>query len=282
MFSPGDDFSSFSTMILQIIEFIHSLMECNKFKAPIKNVLTDLMYIMIVYMQITENQLEAWSDDPDKFVEDDYQDQEGQDGSIRISSQDVMRDITREFGSAKVLGALSEALARHVSVAEAEKANGSPNWWKIHEASILAVGAYKELILDQQPKFDLSQYLNYVRSLLTEQSDSPYLTARCLWVLSRYASSDIYNGQTLGEVIVAIERSLTAENPLNLRIYAVRSVYELCDSLKAINDERRALLVPKLAPFLDGLIAIIPLTKNSVLSLLLETLILMISVGFAF
>lgn len=174
-----DELTNFTTMILQIIEFIHSLVESGKFKEPIKNVLTDLIYIMIVYMQITGDQIEAWTDDPEKFVEDDYQEQEGSDGSIRISSLDVLQNIGKEFGSGKVLAGLSEALARHVSVAEAEKASGSPHWWKIHEASMMAVGSYKELILERERKFDLSQYLNYVRSSMVGDV-SPYLVARCL------------------------------------------------------------------------------------------------------
>lgn len=272
-----DDLTNFNIMILQIIEFIHSLADSGKFKTPIKNVLADLIYIMIVYMQMTESQLETWSEDPDKFVEDDYQEQESADGSIRVSSLEVLQNISSDYGGGKVLAALSEALARHVNVAEAEKTAGSQHWWKIHEASMMVVGSYKEMILQKQRKFDLSQYLNYVRASMAFQV-SPYLTARCLWVLTRFASSDLYNQQTLEEVLTRIQDNLAANQPLNLRIYAVRSAYELCDSLKTPSDERRALVVAKLPAFLDGIIAIIPLTKNSVLSLLLESVLIMISV----
>lgn len=58
-------------MILQLFEFVHDVIECGKFKTPLRNVLGDLIYIIIVYMQITEEQVENWSTDPEKFVQDE-------------------------------------------------------------------------------------------------------------------------------------------------------------------------------------------------------------------
>lgn len=270
----SDDDTSFTSMLLQIIEFIHSIVESGKFKPAIKNVLADLIYIMIVYMQITEEQIVMWSEDSEQFVEDDYQ--EGMDGSIRVSSQDVLQTMAGEYGG-KLLPALSEALARHVSVAEAEKASGSTHWWKIHEASMAAVGSNRDLVLARHLKFDLTQYLNYVRGSMSYDV-SPYLLARCLWVLSRFASSEIYNTQTIAEILDAIISSLAADKPLNLRIYAVRSIHELCDSLKETTEERHAQVVAKLSFFLDGILGIVPQVQNTVLVLILEAITLIISV----
>jgi len=67
----------------------------------------------------------------------------------------------------RLLPALSDALSRHVTVAEAEKAAGNSNWWKIHESSMYAVGSFKDIILEKPEKFNLSQYLYLVRNLMT-------------------------------------------------------------------------------------------------------------------
>lgn len=273
-----DDLTNFNTLVLQMIEFIHSLLESGKFRAPIRAVLADLVYIMIVYMQLTEEQIEMWNEDPEKFVEDDHQLNEGVEGSIRVSALEVLQTIATEYGSAKVLGALTEALARHVSVAEAEKAAGTAHWWKIHDASQMVVGTYRDLILAKQRHFDLSQYLNYVRASIVT-SPSPYLLARCLWVLSRFASSDVYNQQTLQEVLDNTQNSLAADKPLNLRIYSIRTIYELCVSLKTTTDERKDVVTARLPALLDGMITVVPLTKNTVLSLILEAVAVMISVS---
>lgn len=282
----GDDDDqrlNFNTLIVQMIEFIHSLVESGKFKAQIKNVLTDLMYIMIVYMQFTEDQLEDWAEDADRFVDEDYQEQEGSNGSIRIAAQDVLNNIAREIGAGKVLASLSAALSRHASVAEAEQAMGSRNWWKIHEASIQAVGGYKFMIIDQPQKFDLSQYLNYVRTVMAAgQLDTPYLLGRCLWLLSRFSSSEIYGAQMLEEILATMQNSLMPDKPLNLRIFAVQTVLEVCQSLNVSAPERKALVAQRMPTFLDGIIAIIPLGKASVLSLALETVTLMTAFDASF
>lgn len=130
---------------MQLIEFIHSIVEKNRFRSTVTPVLTDLVYISIVYMQITQEQIESWTDDAELYV-DDFSTENGE-CTIRVSSKDVLTNIAEEFGPKVLLPALSEALARHVSVAEAEKAAANPDWWKIIEASATAVGELKPTVV---------------------------------------------------------------------------------------------------------------------------------------
>ena len=44
-------------MIVQLFEFLHAMLESGKYKTSLKNVLTDIIYIMIVYMQIADSQV---------------------------------------------------------------------------------------------------------------------------------------------------------------------------------------------------------------------------------
>lgn len=39
-----------------------------KLRSILKNVFTDLVYILIVYIQAIEAQIETWSDDSEEFV----------------------------------------------------------------------------------------------------------------------------------------------------------------------------------------------------------------------
>ena len=48
----------------------------------------DLIYYIVLYMQITEEQIRMWSENPDQFVEDE--DDETLSYSVRISAQDVL------------------------------------------------------------------------------------------------------------------------------------------------------------------------------------------------
>ena len=61
---------------------------------------------------------------------------------------------------------LAQTIERHLAEAEQAKSAGSPNWWKIHEASMLALGSAQEVILRQMKagkvNFDLGVFLQNV------------------------------------------------------------------------------------------------------------------------
>lgn len=65
----GDENEEFISMILQIFEFLHTIIEIKKYKSAITNVLTDLIYIVILYMQMTEEQVQSWHEDPARWFE---------------------------------------------------------------------------------------------------------------------------------------------------------------------------------------------------------------------
>jgi hypothetical protein len=157
-------------MILQIFEFIHTIIESRKFKEHIKTVVADLIYIMIIYMQITEDQIEDWTDDgpsgAERFLEDE--DEEGVNFSVRSSGQDVLLILGQEFEE-KLLQDLSEALTKHILAADADKNAGKSGWWKTYESGMLVVGSFKDVILENEEKFNLKEYLQLIVNLLNYQ-----------------------------------------------------------------------------------------------------------------
>ncbi|XP_058460644.1 importin-9 isoform X2 [Malaya genurostris] len=266
--TEGDENEDFISMILQIFEFLHTIIEMRKYKGAITNVLTDLIYIVILYMQMTEEQAQSWHDDPEKFVEDE--DEQGVDFSIRTTAHDVLLIIGQEYEQ-KLLPCFSEALGKHITVADADRNAGHPYWWKIYEASMLAVGSFKELITENESKFDLTQYLNLVKSIM-EYQVSPYLLGRCLWIISRYCDCNIYNQQILQQVVNVTISSMSLEKPIVLRITAARAIYGFCSNLRDCNDERKSYLITKLEHFLESLMPLFSQSQNTVQGLLLETL----------
>uniref|UniRef100_A0A1B0GL39 Importin 9 n=1 Tax=Lutzomyia longipalpis TaxID=7200 RepID=A0A1B0GL39_LUTLO len=277
-----DESATFSSMILQHFDLIQAIIESGKFKSTIQNVLTDLIYIMIVYMQITEEQIENWTEDPEKFVQDD--EEEGIDFSIRVSAQDVLLILLQEYES-KILPALSEALSRHCVVADAEKNAGNPNWWKIHEACMLTVGNYEILIAEQGEKgenaFNLSEYLNLVRNLMNQEVSS-FLSGRCIWLMSQFSKSSVYTMQLLTEVLDTTLNYIGGDKPIVLRISAVRAVHCFCENLEGAPEEKRNILLSKLTGFFEGILALAGVGKQNLLNLILETLQAVISFDHEF
>lgn len=47
----------FENLVFSIFEFVHTLLENSKFKTTVKKALPELIYYVILYMQITEDQV---------------------------------------------------------------------------------------------------------------------------------------------------------------------------------------------------------------------------------
>lgn len=56
MFFAGEVLG-FENLVFSIFEFVHTLLENNKFKSTVKKALPELIYYVILYMQITEDQV---------------------------------------------------------------------------------------------------------------------------------------------------------------------------------------------------------------------------------
>lgn len=53
---PGEVLG-FENLVFSIFEFVHALLENNKFKSTVKKALPELIYYILLYMQITEEQV---------------------------------------------------------------------------------------------------------------------------------------------------------------------------------------------------------------------------------
>lgn len=280
-----DEMSNFTTLIMQLFEFIHSIVEQSRFKTIVQTVLIDLAYISILFIQITEDQIEEWNDDIESFV-DDLNAVECSNGTIRLSSRDLLTTISEDFGADVMLPAMAEAFKRHVHVAESEKLSNNQNWWKIIEASITAIGSlskqFNDATDDTKNKFKIREYLAYTKTTLGQggngsgyQGDiSPYLHGKCLWTLCRYANAlpDIYDRPTLQAVLDCVANDFNGAKPMVVQICAMRSLSEVCEELKSASDEQRQMVVDKLSGFLNFITDIAARAKGNALSEILCTI----------
>lgn len=287
-----DELNNFITLVLQLFEFIHSIVEQHRFQSIVKTVLTDLVYISIVYMQISEEQVTAWNEDAELYVDD--MSAEIVECSIRVSSKDVLVNIGDEFGAEVLLPSIQEALTRHVQVAEAEKNANNPHWWKIIEASVTAVGFLKKYIVETpeaiRKRFNLREYLAYTKTMLGQggngsgyQGDvSPFLHGRCLWVLSKFAdaSPDIYDRTDLQAILDCMTNNLNGSKPMAVQISAMRALFELCTDLKEASNEHRTMIIEKLPSFLNFITDIATRAKGSILIDILSTISAVAAVSY--
>lgn len=283
-----DEIANFTTLVQQLIEFITSIVDKSCFRNTVKAVLTDIVYIAIVFMQIPEEQLQFWTDDADTYC-DDYN-FDNCESTVRATSNDILLNISEDFGPKLLLPALSNAIERHINVAQAERSARNSNWWKIIESVVTAVGTLRSFIGDKldESKFNLKQFLAFVKTQLGNGADgsgyqhdvSPFLHNKCLWVLARFshASADIYDRQTLQAILDCVTNNLQGDKALHLQIGAMVALYELCQELKTASQEQRNMMIEKFPAFMNFIPVIAPNAKNNILSDLLMAIAVVISV----
>ena len=295
-------------LVFAIFEFVHALVETPKFRPAVRQGLADLMYYIVLYMQITNDQCEKWTDNPDQFVEDE--DEDSFTYSVRISSQDLLTALCEEFEE-ECCVSLAQTIQRHLNESNELAASTSiatkETSWKRREAAMLALGTAQEVIERQvgagNVEFDIKGFLENVVLVDLVNPVSPFLLGRCLWIGSKFPkhlsrcppmSSESSLNQNLanspmGRFVEATVRGLQADQIAVVRIAAVRAIWGFCSHLRStaskkissqqqlVSDEcsiERALLNPVLPATIDALINMCTTFSKSteILGLILENM----------
>lgn len=269
----------FENLVFSVFEFIHGLIETPKFKKTVKKFLDELIYFLVLYMQITEDQVQVWTSNPNQFVEDE--DDDTFSFSVRIAAQDVLLAVAADFKNESAVS-LTNALNRHLQEANEKKSKGDVNWWKIHESCMLAMGCIKALIIDKvsngKVSIDMTSFLTQVVLADLQESVSPFLIGQALWVASRF--TPLISQELLSSFLEASVTGLQSTQLPAVRISAVRAVYEFCAHLKA--SENTQILEPFLPKIMDGLLTLATQSTDDVLALVLESLRIVMSVNKEF
>ncbi|XP_052329209.1 importin-9-like isoform X1 [Oncorhynchus keta] len=270
----------FENLVFSVFEFIHTLLENSKFKSTVKRALPELIYYIIVYMQITEDQIKVWTANPQQFVEDEDDDTFSY--SVRISAQDLLLAVATEFQNESA-AALVAAATRHLQEAEQAKNSGNEHWWKVHEVCLLALGSVKTIITENvkngRIQFDMHGFLaNVILADLNLAAASPFLLGRALWAASRFTAA--MTPELIQQFLQATVSGLHDSQPPSVRISAVRAIWGYCDQLKL--SQSTHVLQPFLPAVLDGLVQLAAQFSSEVLTLVMETLCIVSTVDPAF
>ncbi|XP_072237901.1 importin-9 isoform X2 [Leuresthes tenuis] len=270
----------FENLVFSIFEFVHTLLENNKFKSTVKKALPELIYYIILYMQITEDQIKVWTANPQQFVEDEDDDTFSY--SVRISAQDLLLAVAAEFQNESA-AALAAAATRHLQEAEQAKNSGNEHWWKVHEACMLALGSVKTIITENvkngRIQFDMHGFLaSVILADLNLAAASPFLLGRALWAASRFTAA--MSPELIQQFLQATVSGLHDSQPPSVRISAVRAIWGYCDQLK-LSDSTHV-LQPFLPSILEGLVQLAAQFSSEVLTLVMETLCIVCTMDPAF
>ena len=164
--------------------------------------------------------------------------------TVRATCGMLLHEMSGAFGGDEVekaanggsfSGALAAAVKRRMDEAEAARVAGDSTWWKLREATLLAVGTLDDFIVETEralaecgrhATFSAPGFLGLVldRDLApgSENSIPPFLRGRALWVAARLAPGAPSAAATA--VLGAALQSLDPRAPAPLRVGACRAL----------------------------------------------------------
>ncbi|XP_031834717.1 importin 9 [Nomia melanderi] len=274
---------NFNNLIIAIFEFVSSILDRKRFSNLLDNLLQDVMYYLIIFMQITEDQIELWSSSPNQFVEE-----EDVSYNVRISAQELLTALVN-YSAEKAVNALCKVVTRHIE-ATSRLQNGAgennDSWWKIRESSILALCKVKSAVVEKYTsgmlQFDMIQFLaTVVLATLNDSGAPPLLLGRCLCVGGKYA--EIMPSALSSQFLEATVNGLQENQPACIRISAVKSIYWFCE---ASTTETSGALVNNIRSHLpkifQGLFNLASQPSTEVLTLVIETFQVVVELDKAF
>ncbi|RWS24145.1 Importin-9-like protein, partial [Leptotrombidium deliense] len=274
------------SVIFAIFDFVSILIENSKSRKLIKQGITDLLYYIFLYMQITDEQMQSWSANPDQFVEDE--DDDSYSYTVRQSALEILLSLAREYEENESIeenelfqGAFVSALKKLFEESNQHKSN--PNntwWWKMQEAGLFALGSLSQSLLitikqNNPLSVELKNILDHV--FATTEQISPFFFGRSLWTAARFAP--LMNEAVIDRMLQATVTSLVSDSPV-IQIYGLRSAFNFCVHLK--DNNQIGLIRPYLPQMLEATIGIGTRYSTEVLALVLETVSVLISVDKSF
>ncbi|XP_034939232.1 importin-9 [Chelonus insularis] len=277
-----------NNLIMVTFDFISYLLDHKSFSNLLNNLLQEAIYYLIIFMQITDEQIEIWTTNPSQFVEEE--EQGGFSYNVRISAQDLLTALINHSDNA--LNALCEMITRHIDAANAIRASRNlqnreeNNTWKICEAAVLALSVCKDEIIEKLDSgrlhFNLVSFLNTViLGFLNDPTAHPFLLGRCLCLGGRFANH--MPPEISSRFLEATVNGLQENQPACIRISSVRAIYWFCEaSTNSNTPEIHDLIRPHLSSIFQQLFSLTNQPSTEILTLVMETFSILVAVDKEF
>ncbi|XP_008544130.1 importin-9 [Microplitis demolitor] len=291
---------NFNNLIIATFDFIHNLVDHKNFSNLLVNSLQEAMYYLIIFMQITNEQVELWTANPSQFVEEDEQTVFSY--NVRISAMDLLTALVGHSEDASI-NALCQVITRHIEAVNVmqvcnrnvQQSNGvhdntsslssstPSSSWKICESAILALSIAKDQVIEQMQegtlRFDLVAFLNTVilDGILNDPNAHPYLIGRCLCLGGRYAHQ--IPPELSSRFLEAAVVGLPENQLLCIRISSIKAVYWFCEAAIDANTlMTRDVIRPHLPVIFQELFGFVNQASTEILTLIMETFSILIAV----
>lgn len=268
-FDSDGDAIGLSSFMIVCFEFFKELASISTVRPLLTPMLPELADLALGYCQLTANDVEAATEDPNQWAEDE--DDLLQKYTVRGAGLELLNGLDDQFGLPAVM-----AIAKSVQKRLVEAAAGGASAWKIREAAVYALGNCTEEFFDGRIEFDME---GFVKNVLVPDLDAananPLLRCRAVWSVSRLSRIFVASGQQklVEFLLMGSVRCLGRDQPLPVRIAASRAIGVMCCSLDKV------VMSPAMPIALEGFGELLSMAKGDTLLATLESLSFGLSVN---
>ncbi|KAM7468419.1 hypothetical protein LguiB_015981 [Lonicera macranthoides] len=255
---------SLESFVIQLFEFLLTIVGSAKFVKVFGNNVKELVYYTIAFLQITEQQVHTWSLDANQYVADEDENTY----SCRVSGILLLEEIVSSCGT-EGIQAIVDAAKRRISESQLEKAAGSSSWWRIREATLLALASVSEQLLEAEVSGLSAMLGNLLEQILAEDMatgvhEYPFLYARIFSSVARFSAT--INHGVLEHFLYAAIKAIGMDVPPPVKVGACRALSQL------LPDANKGILQPHILALFLSLTDLLKQASDETMHLVLETL----------
>ncbi|CAM9001163.1 unnamed protein product [Rhodiola kirilowii] len=250
------------SFVIQVFELLLTLVGSSKLVKIIANNLKELAYYTIAFLQMTQQQIHAWSMDANQYVADEDE----INYNCRASGALLLEEIVGMCG-AEGINAVVDAAKKRFSESQKQKAGGSTMWWRIREATLFALASLSEPLLEAEDSGLTSGIGLLIEEISAEDYgiiEYPFLSARVFATIAKYYS--VITPGVLRSCLYAAVRALATEVPPPVKVGACRAVSQI------LPEADKSIIQPHLMSIFSSLVDLLNQASDETLHLVLETM----------
>ncbi|KAG2574260.1 importin-9-like isoform X3 [Panicum virgatum] len=231
---------SLESFEIQLFELWTTIVGNSRLGKVIGGNIKELAYYTIAFQQITEEQVQRWSRDANQYVADE----DDVTYSCRVSGSLLLEEIVTAYEDYGINSILEASKMRFHESQESKQA-GSADWWRLHEASLFALGSLSEQLCEAQGCISIHFFMRV-------HSPSWLSFRQCKEVSEQYLSY--------------AARAIASDVPSPVKVGACRALAQL------LPESDQDLIQPNVMGILSSLVDLLRQASDETLHLVLETL----------
>uniref|UniRef100_A0A803L7D5 Importin N-terminal domain-containing protein n=1 Tax=Chenopodium quinoa TaxID=63459 RepID=A0A803L7D5_CHEQI len=231
----------------------------------VANNLQELVYYTFGFMQITEQQTNAWSLDANQYISDEDDNMY----NCRVSGVLLLEEIISSCGE-DGLCALIDAARRRFIESQQQKADGFEFWWRIREAVIYAMASLSDQLQEAEvcssDGFDLKKFIEQMimEDIGAGVHECPFLYARVFSSVPKFSS--MLSLGVIEHFLFASLRAIGMDVPPPVKVGSCRVLSQL------LSEAYKEALQPQILQLFSSLVDLLNHASEESLHLVLETL----------